>query len=246
MSAQPAAELTDVHYSYATPGGAVPVLDGISLAFEAASSTAVVGRSGSGKSTLVSTLCLMRRVTSGEVTVAGRATSGLSERDRSRLRGSSIGVIFQSFHLDHTLDAADNIVLPWVFSSSPLSLRGARARAVELLDGLGIADLAGRSPAAMSGGQRQRVAIARALFGAPSLLIADEPTGNLDEDTAGEVARQLLVLAPGLGSAVVIVTHDVTVASMADRTLTLTHGRIDATESMPGPSIDTTTRGGHR
>lgn len=217
--------LENVSVQYDTSSGPVDAVNQICLQIPPASSTSIVGRSGSGKSTLVSVLSLLRRPTHGRVLVQGCDTRSLTDAALSRLRATCVGTVFQSFHLDHSFTAEANVLLPWHFSGS-ISRRAARARAGRLLEVLGIPELAGRYPGQMSGGQRQRVAIARALFAEPPLLIADEPTGNLDEDTAGVVAEVLYSLPSALSTAVVVVTHDPDIAATAGRRITLARGRV--------------------
>lgn len=224
-----AAELVDVNVLYPSPAGPVAALSAASLTFSKGTSTAITGRSGSGKSTLVSVLSMLRRPTSGTVRVDGRDTAGLSARETAILRSTRIGVVFQSFHLENSLTAVQNVMLPWYFRRGRTPRADARARAMVLLEELGIADLAERRPQAMSGGQRQRVAIGRAMYSSPALFLADEPTGNLDEETAGGVASVLLALPVRFDTAVVVVTHDTTIAAMADRSLHITKGRIAET-----------------
>lgn len=228
------ARLSDVSVSFPTSGGVVDALNGVSLTLAPASSTAILGRSGSGKSTLVSVLALLRRPTSGSVHVGGQDVSTLADAQLSRFRGRLVGTVFQSFHLDPAFTSMENVLLPWYFGVSG-SRKQARRRASDLLELVGIPELAGRSPGQMSGGQRQRVAIARALFMEPSLLVADEPTGNLDEETAGLVAELLFALPAQTGTAVVVVTHDATIAAQADRRVRLRKGRIsEDTSAHPG------------
>lgn len=222
----PVAELREVSVRYQTPMGHVDGLSSVSLQIAPASATAIVGRSGSGKSTLVSVLSLLRRQTSGAVHIDGRSVARLSDREIADLRATRIGIVFQSFHLEPTLSALDNVLLPWVFAGTGTSRRTAEARALELLGDIGIGHLRDRRPGAMSGGQRQRIAVARALFPQPALLIADEPTGNLDEETANEVADLLFHLPGTFGTAVVVVTHDRAVAARADRRHELVQGRL--------------------
>ena len=219
------ASLDDVGVDFRVGGEVVHALRSASLSIAQASSTAILGRSGSGKSTLVSILALLRRPTSGTVTVGGRSISGASEPEISVLRSRSLGTVFQSFHLDPGFSAAENVLLPWYFGSS-LSRSQASARAHELLDLVGIAELATRRPGQMSGGQRQRVAIARALFNQPLVLVADEPTGNLDEDTAEVVADVLFGLPSETGTAVVVVTHDTAIAARAGAEVHIAQGRL--------------------
>ncbi|MEI2777727.1 MAG: ABC transporter ATP-binding protein [Tetrasphaera sp.] len=208
-------------------GVEVPALNEASLAIEHGSSTSVVGRSGSGKSTLISVLSLLRRPTSGRLLVDGTDVASLNDAELSTLRSRTVGTVFQSFHLDPALSSQENVLLPWYFGSRG-PRRTARTRALDLLELLGIPELAGRRPTEMSGGQRQRVAIARALFAEPALLMADEPTGNLDEDTAGVIADVLFSLPATLGTAVVVVTHDAEIAARARSRVRLAHGVLES------------------
>jgi ABC-type antimicrobial peptide transport system, ATPase component len=216
---------------YSTAHGSVTALREVTVSFPAGSASAIVGRSGSGKSTLISVLSLLRRPTSGRVLLRDVVVSELSERELARAR-ASVGIVFQSFHLEPSLTAAENVMLPWYFGISAeagrrrMSRRTAYRRAVDILERLGIGALAGRRPNAMSGGQRQRVAIARALFTNPILFVADEPTGNLDEETANDVAATIFGLPATFGTTVVVVTHDAEVAAMADTRLELVRGEL--------------------
>lgn len=220
------AELVDVRLHFPSPTGPVRAVDGVSATFLRGQATAIVGRSGSGKSSLIAMMALMRRPTSGRVLIEGRDTVDLPSRKIAALRGRSIGVVFQSFHLDATLTARENVALPWVYRGHGRR-RTAFARAEELLDGLGVGNLSRTRPHRMSGGQRQRVAIARALFADPALLIADEPTGSLDEQTANEVAAQIFAVSRHSQTSVIVVTHDTAVAALADRCLVLRQGRFN-------------------
>lgn len=232
MITPPVVALHAVSVDYPTGSGPVHALEDVSLTIAAASSTAVVGRSGSGKSSLVSVLSLLRRPSRGRVLAAGQDTAHLSDPALSRLRAAAVGTVFQSFHLDPAFTAETNVFLPWYFTATT-SRRSARSRARGLLEVLGIPELANRHPGQMSGGQRQRVAIARALFTQPPLLIADEPTGNLDEDTAALVADTLYSLPDTLGTAIVVVTHDTDIAARAERRISLVRGQITTDTAIP-------------
>lgn len=221
----PIATLEDVSYSYSTSSEVVTALRRITASFSAGTSYVVVGRSGSGKSTLMSVLALLRTPTQGRVLFRGQDVGVMTDSELSQLRGSRVGVVFQSFHLDPASTAVDNVLLPWYFHRR-MRARQAESRAHEVLDLMGIGDLAGRKTGAMSGGQKQRVAIARALLLQPDLLLADEPTGNLDEETGRTIAAHLFGLAATLGAAVVMATHDSVLAGMADRTITLRAGSV--------------------
>jgi ABC-type lipoprotein export system ATPase subunit len=203
-------------------------LDEVSADFPRGTSTAIVGRSGSGKSTLVSVLALLRKPTCGEVTMGAVAVARLPARATARLRSAEIGIVFQAFHLESSLTVAENVMLPWYVARATGLRKAARAQAAQTLDVMGIGHLSNRHPNQLSGGQRQRVAIARALFGRPSLFIADEPTGSLDEDTASDVAGAILALPSALGTTVVVVTHDRAVGALADRRIGLSRGRVVA------------------
>ena len=185
---------------------------------------AVLGRSGSGKSTLIAVLSLLRQPTTGTLAIGGRPTARLGDRELARLRSRFVGTVFQSFHLDPGFTASENVMLPWVFGGSRRRAT-ARAHAADLLALVGIGELATRKTGQMSGGQRQRVAIARALFNDPLLLVADEPTGNLDEATAESVAQLLFGLPRETGTAVVVVTHDEQISARADSVLRISQGR---------------------
>lgn len=221
-----AAVLSSVTVEYPTVHGPVFALRNVDVAFPRGTSTAIVGRSGSGKSTLISVLSLLRRPTSGHIELDGVEASGLSAAEVASLRSTAIGIVFQSYHLDNSLTAAENVMLPWFFQPNSSSRRLARSRAVEILERLDVGELAARKPNAMSGGQRQRVAIGRALFPEPALFVADEPTGNLDEDTANSVTETIVSLSSEFGTTVVVVTHDATVAAMASNRLELVKGEL--------------------
>jgi ABC-type lipoprotein export system ATPase subunit len=222
----PAASLLGVSVEYPSPTGPVVALRDVTLDLPRATSTAIVGRSGAGKSTLVSVLALLRNPTRGEVHIGGTSTQALGPVARARLRAAEIGIVFQAFHLEPSFTVIDNVMLPWYFATERQPHRAARRRARELLEVLGIGELGERRPNQISGGQRQRVAIARALFPGPSLFIADEPTGNLDEETANGVADTILGLPARLGATVLVVTHDAVIAERADRRLTLVRGHL--------------------
>lgn len=227
-----AARLVDVSVDYPSPTGPVAALRHVTVAFPRASCTAIVGRSGSGKSTLVSVLALLRAPTGGQVILDGQPVGDLDVRRVSELRAQGVGIVFQAFHLDQALTARENVLLPWFFRARGLNRPAARARAGEILGQLGIGELADRRPNEMSGGQRQRVAIGRALFARPALFVADEPTGNLDEDTAAEVTDVLLSLPATFGTTVVLVTHDATVAAAAHHRLELVRGELAAGDGL--------------
>jgi len=206
-------------------GGSFTALHGVDLEVGRGEFVAVAGPSGSGKSTLLNLLAGIDRASGGEVEVAGHALHVASEKALTAWRGRGVGVVFQFFQLLPTLTAAENVMLPMDFCRRwP---RGERpARAMRLLERLGVADQADKFPAAMSGGQQQRVAVARALANAPPLLLADEPTGNLDSANADALLALLASLVDDEGLTLVMVTHERAALGRASRTLTLVDGRL--------------------
>jgi putative ABC transport system ATP-binding protein len=205
--------------------GALPVraLDGVDLSVERGEFVAVVGPSGSGKSTLLHLISALDRPSSGDVIIGGRSVDDCSDDDLSDLRRVHVGFVFQFFNLLPNLTAWENVALPASFEGA--SLRRLRPRALELLDRVDLTDRAEHRPAQLSGGQMQRVAIARALIASPSLLVADEPTGNLDS-TTGEEVLDLLSGLVAEGTTLVMVTHSDTAAARASRVVHLHDGRI--------------------
>jgi putative ABC transport system ATP-binding protein len=210
-------------------GSAVVALDGITLTIPRGQMVSVVGPSGSGKSTLLNLLGGLDRTTHGEVRIDGEALSTLSDDALTRVRRDKIGFIFQFFNLLPTLSCLENVALPLHLRAWPRAK--ARERARELLDLVQLGDRIAHLPEQLSGGQRQRVAIARALSVQPPILLADEPTGNLDTRTGREILGLIHDLHQQFGSTVVVVTHDPAVAASCQRTITLRDGRIveDAT-----------------
>jgi ABC-type lipoprotein export system ATPase subunit len=200
------------------------VLDGASLHVAAGEVVAILGRSGTGKSTLLHLLGGLDRPEAGTITVAGQRVTGAGERALSRLRSRRIGFVFQFFHLLPELSGEANVLLAGRVRAAPPD---AAARGQALIDRLGLREVAGSLPHQLSGGEQQRFAIARALVNDPALLLADEPTGNLDVHAGAEVLRLLRAGADD-GRAVVMVTHETAAASIADRVLTLRDGRLVA------------------
>jgi putative ABC transport system ATP-binding protein len=225
----PLITLRKVGKSYATPAGLYPALRDIDLEIGAGEFVALVGKSGSGKSTLLNLIGGIDRPSQGEVIVAGSAAHQVPENSLARWRGKTVGVIFQFFQLLPTLTIAENVMLPMDFCNvrSPRQRRG---HALELLELVGIRDQADKLPSALSGGQQQRAAIARALANDPPIIIADEPTGNLDSVTARAVLDLFQKLVD-LGSTVVIATHERDI-SRIDRTIELVDGAIASKHSV--------------
>ncbi len=203
----------------------VPVLDGLSLEVAEGEMVAVVGPSGSGKSTLLYLVGGLDADFEGRALVAGKDLHALSEPDRAAFRNREVGFVFQSFNLLPQLTALENACLPAWFAPAPLSRAEAARRGQAALERVGLGALAGQLPARLSGGQRQRVAIARALFAAPRLLLADEPTGNLDARSGEEVIALFEALRRG-GMTVLVVTHEERVSRAAGRVLRLEGGRL--------------------
>ena len=200
------------------------VLDSISIEFARGESVAIRGRSGSGKSTLLNLIGGIDAPDAGRVTVAGIDITNLSERDRTLFRRKHIGFVYQAFNLVPTLNVADNIRL--VLELNKVGNDESDARTKELLEAVGLADRAASYPDVLSGGEQQRVAIARALSHRPAVLIADEPTGNLDDATADAVLALLDTLVRQNGSTMLIATHSATIASSCDRSLELHNGNL--------------------
>jgi putative ABC transport system ATP-binding protein len=221
----PLIELRGVNKDFISPGGKVKVLDNINLAINQGEFLAVVGKSGSGKSTLLNMITGIDRPSSGEVIVADTPLHLLAEGPLAVWRGRAIGVVFQFFQLLPTLTVAENIMLPMDFAG--VYPRKRRERALGLLGQVGIIEHADKLPSSLSGGQQQRAAIARALANDPPVVVADEPTGNLDGRTAGDVIKLFSNLVAS-GKTVVIVTHERDVTTFADRTIVLSDGRVES------------------
>ena len=228
-----AIEVIDVVKAYPLSAGEVTAIDQLSLEITDGEFVAVVGRSGSGKTTLLNLLAGIDRPTSGTVRVAGADLATLSESDLAAWRGRSVGLVFQFFQLLPTLTVVENVMLPMDFARTiPIGER--RDRAKHLLERVGIADQADKLPATLSGGQQQRAAIARALANDPPILLADEPTGNLDSTTA-EAVLELFADLNADGQTIVVVTHERDIRSIVGREVTLIDGRVvtDEGERVP-------------
>jgi len=206
--------------------GAVEVLRGVSLDVPAAGFTALMGKSGSGKSTLLGVVSGLEQPDEGRVLVQGADICTLPDKDAAELRRRAIGIVFQGFNLIPSLSAIENVLLPTTFDRSATATAW-RQRGRELLEQVGLADRMHHRPAALSGGEQQRVAIARALINRPQILLADEPTGNLDEATGGAVLDLLLGISRDSGTTLLMVTHDRDIAARAQRIVEIKDGRIE-------------------
>ena len=207
---------------YGTGDSAVHALRGVDVSVEPGQFVAIMGPSGSGKSTLMHILAGLDRPTAGTVTIDGVDISGMRDKELTLLRRTKVGFIFQAFNLLPMLTAEENVVLPETIAGRKTD----RAWTDQLMTQVGLADRRTHRPAALSGGQQQRVAIARALVSRPAVIFADEPTGNLDSKTGGEILQLLQESVTGLGATILMVTHDVRAATMANRVIFLQDGQI--------------------
>ena len=227
-SSDPLVRLCDVHKRYRRGNQLVPVLAGISFDIAAGEFLALMGPSGSGKSTLLNLIAGIDRADSGELIVAGEDITRLDEADLADWRAKNIGFIFQFYNLMPVLDARENVELPLLLTG--LSGRERRVRAEFALEMVGLADRMDHTPNELSGGQQQRVAIARALVSDPTLIVADEPTGDLDRDSANDVLKLLQRLNDEVGKTIVMVTHDQRAAEAAHAIMHLEKGELSARE----------------
>lgn len=221
----PILEAIDIHKTYGTGSASVAALDGITAGISAGEFVAVMGPSGSGKSTLLSILGGVDVPTTGKLLLEGQDLSDLSDDERTKIRRRRLGFIFQSFNLLPNLTALENVSLPMELDG--IGRSDARGRADDALASVDMAHRRDHLPAQMSGGEQQRVAIARALAIRPALLLADEPTGNLDSSHSQRIAQLLTELVVEQGQTIVMVTHDPTIAAFAGRLITLRDGRIE-------------------
>ena len=222
MSDAIALDVNHLSKTYGDGPNALTVLDDVSFAIEAGTTSSIVGPSGSGKTTLLGLCAGLDRASSGTVSLGGVSLGNLDEDQRARLRSEKVGFVFQSFQLIPTLSALENAMVP-------LELRqeqNVRARAADLLGRVGLGDRLDHYPAQLSGGEQQRVAIARAFINRPTILFADEPTGNLDDDTSGRVQDLLFELNEEAATTLILVTHDLDLARLTRRIIRLQGGRI--------------------
>ena len=221
-------KLNNVSMVLAAAGRSVRILDGISLLIPPKQTVALVGPSGSGKSTLLGLMAGLDHPTTGSIELNGTEITTLSENSMARFRRENIGYIFQSFHLIPTLTALENVAVPLELSGE----RHANQRASEILSAVGLSDRMGHYPIQLSGGEQQRVAVARAFVCRPPILLADEPTGNLDSVTGAQVINLLLTLHRDYATTLVLVTHDATLAALMHRVVAMRDGRLES-DSMP-------------
>jgi len=224
-TATPVLEARAVTKTFESDGAPVRALRGLDFTLSAGEFVAIMGPSGCGKSTLLNLVAGLDTPTDGEIQVAGESLAGKDENDLARMRRAHIGIVFQFFNLLEGMSVLENVMLPAV--TAGVGRRKAEIRARDLLDLLGLGDKARDAPGVLSGGQRQRLAIARALANAPTLVLADEPTGALDSDGGREVLELFRRLHAG-GQAILLVTHDHDVAQAGDRIVRMRDGRIEA------------------
>ena len=225
--------ISGVGMRFASGDRSVEVLADVTLEIPARQFVAIAGPSGSGKSTLLGLIAGLDRPSTGSIRVAGADVTALSEDALARFRLDTVGYIFQSFHLIPTLTALENVAVPLELAGEADALERARA----LLGEVGLGDRTERYPVQLSGGEQQRVAVARAVARRPPVLLADEPTGNLDSATGKQIIELILGLNRTLGSTLVLVTHDPALAAHADRLITLRDGRVVADEASVGPHV---------
>lgn len=226
----PIIEITNLHLSLVGGGGTVNILRGISLQVNRGETLSIVGPSGAGKTTLLMALAGLERATAGGIKVAGTRLNALNEDDLARLRRRHIGIVFQSFHLIPTMTALENVALPLEFSNAPKAME----RAAEALRETGLGDRMTHYPGQLSGGEQQRVALARAFVARPDLILADEPTGNLDQETGSIVMDLLFRLQHEQQTTLVLITHDAQLAQRCQRTIHMADGLLQQTEPEDG------------
>lgn len=235
--AEPLIELDDIRVTYRLGEMEIPVLKGITLEIARGELVALMGASGSGKSTLMNVLGCLSRPTSGRYVLEGREVQKLGADARAHLRNEKIGFVFQNFQLLPRTTALEQVLMPLDYSLHKISRRAARERAEALLTRVGLSDRMGNRPNQMSGGQQQRVAIARSLINEPSILFADEPTGNLDSKTSEEILGMFRDLNQKEGITILIVTHDPKVAAVANRAIHIKDGLIE-TGAFEGHAVE--------
>ena len=224
MSSDHVISLRGVKLSYPAPEGDVPVLRGIDITVNPGEIVAVTGPSGSGKSSLIAIIGGLERATAGTVNVLGSDLMQASEAKRTALRRNDIGIVFQSYHLVPAMTALQNAAMPLMLSGQNTGTEAAQ----KMLERVGLGHRVTHRPSALSGGEQQRVAIARAFVAQPKLILADEPTGNLDQETGIDAAETMFALVRETGAAMLMVTHDISMAGKCDRTISIDAGLIAA------------------
>lgn len=222
---EPVLSIRGLQRTYVTAAGSLTVLRGVDLDVQPGEIVGLIGPSGSGKSSLLHAAGLLEHADGGRISILGRDCTDLSDRERSRVRLATVGFVYQFHHLLPEFSALDNVALPMMIAGA--AQPAARSRAAALLGELGLKDRVQHQPAQLSGGEQQRVAIARALANSPRLLLADEPTGNLDPTTSGAVFENLYRLARSQGVAAVVATHNLELASHMDRVFALRDGHLE-------------------
>lgn len=234
MTALSAIALQNVHLSLGEGAGRVHILKGIDLEIEQGTAVGLIGPSGSGKSTLLMVMAGLERADKGSVRVAGTDLSPLSEDGLARFRGQNVGIIFQSFHLVPNMTALENVAVPLELAGD----RDAFAKAKRELEAVGLGHRLSHYPAQMSGGEQQRVAVARALVVEPKILIADEPTGNLDESTGNQIVELMFSAQKARNMTLVLVTHDPALARRCDRMVRVRSGEIEPQAPMQHAAVE--------
>ncbi len=220
---KPMVEIKDLQLSLVGGAGPVNILRGVDLCIKAGETISIVGPSGAGKTTLLMALSGLERPTSGSIRVAATDLSQLNEDDLAKFRREHVGIVFQSFHLVPTMTALENVALPLEFSGDADPQKKARVA----LNDTGLGERLDHFPGELSGGEQQRVALARAFVANPSILLADEPTGNLDRETGSKVMELLFEMQQEHGTTLVLVTHDESLATRCDRTIQMIDGRLE-------------------
>ena len=221
---EPVIVLSDIHLTLVGGAGEVNILRGVSLEVERGETLAIVGPSGSGKTTTLMVMAGLEQPTTGSVFIAGQDLTGMDEDALARFRREHLGIVFQSFHLVPTMTALENTALPLEFARRS----DAKERALAALAAVGLEGRANHYPSELSGGEQQRVALARAFAPGPDVLLADEPTGNLDADTGKMVMEHLFTLQEQFGTTLVLITHDNTLAASCSRQMRMEDGRVEA------------------